>query len=57
MKSNVLTVRAPEDGMEITVDNDLEMLPPVFHGIFAKRRRILSPAEESPPVEESPMVI
>jgi serine/threonine protein kinase len=46
-----------EDGMEITVDHDLEMLLPVFHGMAAKRRRILSPAEESPPVEELPMDI
>jgi serine/threonine protein kinase len=44
------------DMMEITVEHDLEMLLHVFHGMAAKRRRILSPAEESP-VEESPMDI
>ena len=44
-----------EDAMEITVEHDLEMLLHVFHGMAAKRRHILSPAEESP--IEDPMDI
>jgi hypothetical protein len=58
MHVNRYDVNRPDganDGMEITVDHDLDMLTPIFHGTAAKRRRILSRSEESLPVEESPM--